>query len=438
MSRSLRSGIFVGIAFLLGSINVLYHSVFYALLVVALVLNLIADWKGFWQEARQHRNYLLLPVIGVVYLCIHYLLSLCWGGLPYKASWSTVELLMLYFFFIPVYVVSMKKWITVSLLKRFLLALCWGILVFNTVKFFYITGTGIFTDFSATLQMVYATRFGGNMELLKGFVLLEPQAFYLAVSGIVSYFYLLYCVCFKTGRATFISCLIIFIFSLLFLSFTVTRASILAFSAGFCLLSAVFLWKFSFRQRIIFLGGILFLLISVYWGAPASFKLRMQEMKADIATLAEGEILAGGTVAPRMAMWTEDFARFKEWGLFGLGLYKKYGVREWYQQSQYTSITDLRNTHNSFLDFWILGGIPGLFFLCFYFFAPLWDMVKQRKYSILVIALIIALVIANNTCLLIALMDSVPLILFLFALFFFCLECFIQAEQKGGRTKSIV
>ena len=149
---------------------------------------------------------------------------------------------MLYFFFIPVYVVSMKKWITVSLLKRFLLALCWGILVFNAVKFFYITGTGIFTDFSATLQMVYATRFGGNMELLKGFVLLEPQAFYLAVSGIVSYFYLLYCVCFRTGRATFISCLIIFIFSLLFLSFTVTRASILAFSAGFCLLSAVFLW----------------------------------------------------------------------------------------------------------------------------------------------------------------------------------------------------
>lgn len=74
MSRSLRNGIFVGIAFLLGSINVLYHSVFYALLVVALVLNLIADWNGFWQEARRHRNYLLLPVIGVIYLCIHYLL----------------------------------------------------------------------------------------------------------------------------------------------------------------------------------------------------------------------------------------------------------------------------------------------------------------------------------------------------------------------------
>ena len=212
MSRSLRNGIFVGIAFLLGSINVLYHSVFYALLVVALVLNLIADWNGFWQEARRHRNYLLLPVIGVIYLCIHYLLSLCWGGLPYKASWSTVELLMLYFFFIPVYVVSMKKWITVSLLKCFLLALCWGILVFNAVKFFYITGTGIFTDFSGTLQMIYATRFGSNMELLKGFVLLEPQAFYLTVSGIVSYFYLLHCVWVRTGRATFISCLIIFIF----------------------------------------------------------------------------------------------------------------------------------------------------------------------------------------------------------------------------------
>lgn len=233
--------------------------------------------------------------------------------------------------------------------------------MFNAVKFFYITGTGIFTDFSGTLQMIYATRFGSNMELLKGFVLLEPQAFYLTVSGIVSYFYLLHCVWVRTGRATFISCLIIFIFSLLFLSFTVTRASILAFGAGFCLLSAVFLWKFSFRQRIIFLGGILFLLISAYWGAPASFKLRMQEMKADIATLAEGEILAGGTVAPRMAMWTEDFARFKEWGLFGLGLYKKYGVREWYQQSQYTNITDLRNTHNSFLDFGSWGEFPDCF-----------------------------------------------------------------------------
>lgn len=62
---------------------------------------------------------------------------------------------------------------------------------------------------------------------------------------------------------------------------------------------------------------------------------------------------------------------------------------------------------------------------------------KQRKYSILVIALIIALVIANNTCLLIALMDSVPLILFLFALFFFVWNVLFKQSRKGGKLNQL-
>lgn len=438
MSCELRKWVFVGVAFLLGSINVLYYTTFYIFLVVSFILNITGDWKGFLQEASKYRRYLLLPILGVLYLVIHYLILLCIGEIRYKVSWSLLELLLLYFFFIPIYVVSVKSFITPRLLKHFLLGLCWGILVFNFIKFFYLTGGKFFSEPFQVLQTIYAGRFGGNMDLLKGFVLLEPQAFYLAVSAIISYFFILRSIYMQIWKTLFWSCLVIFILSLVFLSFTVTKAAILAFIVSCLFLSVVFYRKLANRQRLYFGVGFIMVILVAYILLPSSLKTRFQVMKVEIEKLQEGEF-QGATVAPRIALWKEDFAHFDEWGVFGLGFYKKYGVREWYRQSQFAGIATLRNTHNSFLDFWLLGGIPGLLFICFYFFVPIWKMIRTKKYSYLLFALILALVVVNNTCLLIALSDSSPLILFILAMAFLLQDYFVKMEDDSeNHSKEII
>lgn len=427
--HDIQQWLFIATAFLLGSMNVLYHSIFYTFFIAAFVYNIAIERQNFIEHVKKSWKYLVLPLGAVIYLVIHYLITLSLGSFSYRVSWSSVELLLLYFLMIPLYIVSARTFITPRLIKQFLFALCWGVLVFNFIKLFYLTGGNLFTAPQETLKTIYNGRFGGNLFLLKGFVLLEAQALYLAVTSVISTFFIFKSILSRSWNSTFVSSIIIFLFSLLFLSFTVTKASILAFIAGFLFLTLACFFKMSLKQRLVGICVLLVCGLGSYLIIPSSLKERIKDMNNEISLLKQGNI-SGGTVAPRIALWEEDFKNFDEWGLFGLGVYKKYAVREWYQNSSYTFIRDLKNTHNSFLDSWLLGGIPGLLFFCFYFFAPVWKMIRQKKISFLIIALLLTIAITNNTCLLIALVDTNPMILFMFALFYFQLDSFYQLDLR--------
>lgn len=429
MDKDIRCWLFVGIAFLLGSINVLYHSLFLIFLSISLVVNVLSDKKAFFRNVKANWIYLSLPILGVIYLIINYLLSYCLEFYRCQGSWSVLEILLLYFFLIPVYVVSIKKYISIRLLKKFMLGLCWGIVVFNFVKFFYITRLDFFSTPLQNIQAIYNSRFGGNMDILNGFVLLEPQAFYLAVSAVISSFFLFQCVLLHNWRSTFWSSCVIFLFSLLFLSFTVTKASILAFGCSFLFLLIILIHKLSLKWQFILIGIVLLFIMGGYWGMPDAFRERISQAQTEIVKLQQGQ-LEGGTIAPRVALWKESFSHFNEWGIWGLGFYEKYAVRSWNDQSPYLQIHGLRNTHNSFLNFWILGGIPGLLFILFYFFVSLLKMFRLRQYSTCLVALLITLVVTNNTCFLAGLTDSAPLVVMILAISFIYLEYFVALEKN--------
>ena len=185
----IRETLFIVAAFLLGSINPLYNGVVYAFLVIAFLINLRFDFNGFRENVRREWKYLFLPLGGALYMLLHYLGSLFFE-VPYRPSGSVFELLLMYFLFIPLYVVSAKSFVTVHLLRRFLLALCIGILCFNFVNLFCFTGMTLFTEPVKALNLLYSGRFGGNMAMLGGFVYLEPQAIYIAVAAVISYFFI--------------------------------------------------------------------------------------------------------------------------------------------------------------------------------------------------------------------------------------------------------
>lgn len=429
MKQDIRSYLFIAVAFLLGSINILYSIQFYIFLVLAFLVNVKSDFKGFLANVKQEWKYLILPLMGVLYLVVHYLGTFLFGGeINARPSWRTVELLLLYFFFIPLYILSARDFVTLRLLRRFLFSLCWGILLFNAVKLFYITGTGLFSAFGETINLLYSSRFGENMSLLGGSVYLEPQASYLSFSALVGYFFLLENIKHREKISLLIFSSIIMILSLLFLSFTVTKGAILAFVGGFFILSFIYWCQISWRLRLVSLGGIIVLAISVYFIIPQAYVQRMQEMKTEMKEAEQGQFV-GGSVGPRAGLMKENFSHFDQFGLWGLGVYKGDICMKWYKNSPYIPL-EVTNAHNSFVEFWLRGGILGLLFILYFFFAPVFRMVRKKKYSYFLLALIAAFFIGNNTCILIILVDSNPFVIMMLSMAFLYLDKFIALQDK--------
>lgn len=429
MKRDLRSYLFIGSAFLLGSANALYGIGFYIYLVVAFLINISFDPKGFWANTKKETKYLILPLAGALYLLVHYAFSVVTGAYSgYRTNWGMVELLVLYFFFIPLYILSAKNFVTPQLLKRFIFSLCWGILLFNFTKLFYITGISLFTDTVTTLNQLYITRFGGNVGFLGGFVYLEPQAIYLSVSAIFSYFFILRAINSYENKRILIYSIIIFLFSILFLSFTVTKGAILAFVAGFVLLTILYFKELSHKVRIVFASSVLIFVICSYLLMFDAFEGRVREMNVEIENIQDGKF-EGTSVAPRLGIIKESFSHFKEFGLLGLGVYKKPIVAEWYKNSPF-EIGELTNAHNFLLEFWLVGGIGGVALVLYLFWLPLREMIKRKKYSFLILAILLALFIANNTCILIILVDSSPLVLFMLSMSYLYYEQFVELDVR--------
>lgn len=428
MGKDIRTWLFIAAAFLLGSINVLYNIAFYIFLVIAFLINLKYDFKGFCSNVKQERKFLILPVAGAVYIVLHYLCSLLIPNIHYKVSWGIIELLLLYFLFVPLYLLSAKNFVTPILLRRFLFTFCWGVILFCFAKLFCITGLSLFTEPMQALSAIYSGRFGGNMSLLGGFVYLEPQAVYICASAIISYFFILKNNERDGGKLLLINSIIIFILSLLFLSFTVTKGAVLAFGVAFMYLSFVYLRRKSLKFKVMSLGVLIVGLLCVYSLLPQAYIDRVKQMEQEIENIHDGKY-QGGSIAPRLGLMKENFSHFNEFGIFGLGVYKNSAIREWYPKSPY-HLGGIYNSHNTFVEYWLIGGIPGLLFILYYFFGSIIRMIKRKKYSFLAIAVILSLFVAANTCVIAILIDSVPVVVFLLAMFFLYLDNFVRIQRN--------
>ena len=428
MSRSLPTRMFIAVAFLLGSINVLYNVVFYIFLILAFLVNVKMDFRGFLHNLCKEWKYILLPLVGCVYLTIHYLCTLdCSLYAAYRPSWSSVELLLLYFFMIPLYVLSVRNFVTPLLLKKALSALCWGILLLNFVKLFYVAGLTLFTHPLMALNTLYTGRFGEDMAFLGGFVYLEPQAIYLVISALISYFFILKQIRVKDSKRFVAGCVFVFVFSLLFLSFTVTKGAILSFIGGVVVLSIAYLRRISPWVPWAFLIVFLLLLFGTWFFLPHAYVNRIEEMEREIESVQRGEF-AGATISSRAGIIKENMQHFHQFAWFGLGVYKKAMTNEWYKNSPYIDVV-VTNAHNSFLEFWLRWGIGGVLYLFYFFFAPVIRMLRQKKGVYLTLACIIALCIGNSTSILIILVDSSPFVILFLAMGYFYNDIFYQLQE---------
>lgn len=419
---------FLSVAFLLGSIIPLYGNVFNFVLLVFVLLMFCKERRRMLTNLRTERLYVWVNVVFLLYFTIHTVVVLLRGSPIAKPSYGTFEALLLNFILVPVWVVTWRDWITPDLIKKFLFYFSLGCLLLNIYIFFLVAGKQLFIAPREALDVLYDTRFGENRDVLGSKYWLEVQAMLLAVSALI-----VYCLMIieKRRRILFMCMFGMFV---IFLSFTVTKSAIFGFLLGFVVINIYLLRKFSFVRQFWFIGGFLVVVTSFLLIMDLSkYEERIHQVEQEVQSVREGTFI-GATVAPRIAFIKESYKHRDEFALWGLGVMTKNRVKAWYESSD-MNIAQFNNVNNTFLQYWITAGVVGLGVVVFLFFAPLYRMIRRKKFSFLILAIILAFFSVSNSCVTLSWANSRALMLIFFAMFYFYGDIFFQLERNIPRDE---
>lgn len=373
-------------------------------------------------------------VVFLLYFSLHTAVVLLRGNPIAKPSYGTFEALLLNFVLVPAYVTTFRNWLTPALLKRFLVYFCLGCLLINVYILFALTGTKLFSAPVETINWIYNTRFLENREVFGNTFWLEIQAMMLGVAAIISYIFLV------KEKQTGMRIIYVFMFLalLVFLSFTVTKAAILGFLAGFFVLNVYLFRKFSSRMRYRLVAILLISLCGfILLADVAKYEERVQQVKDEIESVKKGEYDGrGATIIPRVAFIRESYKHFDEFGLWGLGVCTKHRVKAWYEASD-MNIAHFNNVNNAFLQYWITAGILGLGVMLFLFIAPIYRMIRRKKFSYLILAMLLVFFVVSNTCVTLSWANSRLLMLLFLAMFCFYSDMFADLEKFSDESSTL-
>jgi len=425
---------FLVFAFLIGSVAPLYGNALNFLLLAFLAILLLMNGKDILRDIRQEKEYIWVNVSFLIYFSLHTLIVLLKGNPIATPSYGTFEVLILNFILIPIYVSTFKHWLTPELLKLFLIAFCAGCLTINLYIAYDTVKSTLFTDPQTALHQLYSTRFGGNkFSLLGGNLYLEPQTLHIVLSALISYFMIFIN---RNKKIKILTGLMFLLFSI-FLSFTVTKSGIIAFFIGFIITNIYILKHRLLKVYLITPISCLLLIVGVMFTSDSlsdKYVERTTEIKQEVKNVTHG-IYVGGTIAPRVGFIRESFIHLNEFCIWGLGIYSKNRIHFWLQNSE-AQLSQFTNVHNSFIHYWIQGGVFGLGLILFLFLAPFYRMIKHKKFSWLIFSLVTAIFIMNNTCILLALQNSRFMILLLLSMFY-CYSDIFSATEHTSINKSI-
>lgn len=416
--KKIRENSFLFVAFVLGWAS-LYGNALNFLLILLLIINVWGNGAEFWRNVKQEKYYLGIPVLFLIYMGFHALFFRVEAGSDFKPSYGIFETLLLYFILVPLYLLSAKPWMSVSVLRKAVLLFCGGVLFVNICMFFELTGWEFFKHPVASLEFIYHSRFGGNRHPLGGNLMLEPQAMVLALAAVLAFCLTL------TQKKVWIGIMAVFL--ILFLSFTVTKASLLGFAVG-ALIGGFYLFRrLKRREKRITLALLVVLLVAGTFCMPEGYMKRFQDAATEIKNIGEGQ-LKGESLAPRIVMWMNAKEHFHEYALWGVGAYYKPILKQWYSEIPFISM--MPNVHNSFLEYWIKGGILGLGLMVSLFAFPVVKMMRKKSWSLIALGGIAVIFIASNTCVLFVHNNSLTIILFWLSAFYFYLKEFTGLEQE--------
>ena len=429
MERVQKGG-FLLLGFLLGSVGPLWDSLFNGLLIALTFLAFLGS-RSAREGWKAGKVYIGANVAFLLYFALHTTVVVGGGRMEGNPTYSLFEALLLGFVLIPVYVSALREWMTPRLLRAFLAVFCAGNVCLQCYVCYDMIGFWFLTDLKSALKVLIFTRFGDNREVLGSVYLIEMRAMGMAVAALFAYFF-----AFRAGRwwkrMVFGG---MFLLSLAFLVFTVTKSALLGFAMGFALLN-VYLFRLShWRTRV----GMVVLVAVLVAGSAVSVKRvekfgqRVEEVKQDLRNMREGNY-DGRTIGPRIAIFKAIFDHVDEFALWGEGVYSKERIHKWFAEAE-DEITVYFSSQNAFLQYWIQGGLFGLALVVYLFVAPVARNWRRSGFPWLVVSVTAVFFVVSNTCVTLSKMNGRPLILFFLALFYFYGGMFVRLSEEREEKK---
>ena len=258
------------------------------------------------------------------------------------------------------------------------------------------------------------------------------QALQIYASALIAYFFGLV----QTRRIEKGVAFVLFIILVWFLSLTVTKSSILSFLCGFVVLNLYFFRRFSLKYRWRLFAFLSVMLVGAFVFRPSSFDERWQQMQREIEDVREERLASGSSIVPRFVFYKACFEHFDEYALGGLGVYTNSVSKQWYLNSGNVVVAGLTHSHNSYLQYWMLGGIAGLCYILSWFIRPFARMVRKRQYAFLPLSVMLAFFIDANFEVLLIVSDAVPVVLFFLAMFYLYGDQFYALEDSPFKEQS--
>ena len=318
--KNLESKLFLLIAFFIGTWGALFHAMQTGLIALGLIYNIVKYKDDFVRNIKKYKYYVAIPVIYILYSAVHTLIIVTSGkyaGL--KPGFGIFEKEFLVFLLGVLYVISLKSFVSLRLLKQFLLCFCISVLTFNLVMLFHLGGENWFTAPQTVVQNLYASRFGGTKHFLNGEVYLDAQALQIYAAALIAYFFGII----RTKMGEKVIAFTAFALFVWLLSLTVTKSSILSFLCGFVIFNLYFFRKLSVWQRWMFIGVILLVGISGYIFRPASFDQRWIQLKQEIEDVNNGKLDGGSIFSTPDRFLSVLFEKYRFVGNLGIrGVYE--------------------------------------------------------------------------------------------------------------------
>lgn len=426
--RNLESRLFLLVAFFIGSWGALFNPLQTGLIALGLVYNIVRYRDDFVRNLKKYKYYVAVPVVYILYSAVHTLIIVTSGkyaGL--KPGFGIFEKEFLVFLLGVLYVISLKSFVGLRLLKQFLLCFCISVLTFNLVMLFRFGGEEWFSAPQTVVQNLYASRFGGAKYFLNGEVYLDAQALHIYAAALIAYFFGIV----RTKAGEKVVAFTVFALFVWLLSLTVTKSSILSFLCGFVIFNLYFFRKLVGYRRWMLVAVILLVGMCGYVFRPVSFDQRWMQLKQEIEDVDNGKLDGGSTLVPRLVFYQSCLKNIGSWGVWGLGVYTNVVSKQWYQASGNRVVASLTHSHNSYLQYWMLMGVTGLFFILSWFVCPIKNMICSKKYSFLALSLLVAFFIDSNFEVLLIVNDSLPVVMFFLMLFYVFRDEFYALEHAG-------
>lgn len=429
----MRIFIFLLILFFIGGFGMIFTDQMRILLVLGICVNIFMEPKLFWHSCKKYKNYILISLIFVGYMLIHTLFLVNFSSST-SFHFGFIELLGFYLVGIPIYVLSTKTFMNNEILYKGFLLFCIGVLLCNSWMCIELCRTqSPNQSVMGWIEFLWTSRFGANKNILGGHIFLEAQAMSLGLSALILFYFscvfrdIRYKILLGAG----------FALSGIFVLLTVTKSSLLALSICSLILIYRLYHRISLMNRIALLSLVFIFSISVWSILPDSFHLRISGAEQELAFLVSNDASIDSfgnniSILPRVMIYNEIFNHIDEFGYVGLGALAKNSIPEWFNNSQYSSyLLGLTDPHNSFVYFWILGGIVGLIYILYMFFVSIYLMFTHKIYSYLIISLLLFMFITNNTCTLMDINDSRGIIILFLTIFYFYFDNFLLLEKNG-------